>query len=167
MFTNRFYYSEQQKAAQLACGHDGHCFVVLSTGKEVEYTEWCSSPNSKCNWDDARLVYASDVVPQIHHIMGPEEKEDWDRLMQESLDYDTEIWEDLGELDEPNDDSAAFEAYEQEAQEAWDKYMDNRPWPDIDDLTPDMDEDIPEEHLRELRKIEEPYLRGKHFNQDT
>lgn len=143
MFKYRFYYSEQQKRVMGYIGHDGKSFIVLSTGMEVEYTEMCSFPDSKCNWEDARLVYASDTEPQIRHEWGEQEKEEWELLMKESLDYDTELWEDLGELDEPDDDKAAFEAYEYEAQEAWDEWMDNRPSP------------------------EEGYVRGEQFSQDT
>lgn len=169
MFKYHFYYSERQKRVMASLGHDGKSFIVLSTGMEVEYTQMCSFPDSKCNWEDARLVYASDTKPEITHVWGEAEKEEWNELCKE---YESameeafgpaEMWDDL---DEP-DDTAAFEAYEREANEAWNEWMDNRPFPDIDNLTPDMDEDIPEEHLKELRKIEEPYLRGKDFNQDT
>lgn len=136
MFTNRFYYSEQQKCVMQSIGQDGKNFIVLSTGKEVEYTEWCSSPESKCNWEDARLVYASDTEPQFRHEWGEQEKEEWDLLCKE-----------------------AFETYEEAD---WDTPLDGD-----DDLTSDMDENISEKYLRELPKIEEPYLRGKDFNQDT
>lgn len=107
MFKYRLYYSERQKCVMENIGHDGKSFIVLSTGMEVEYTEMCSSPDSKCNWEDARLVYASDTEPQIRHEWGEQEKEEWERLFREAEDYynlpdDEEIdWEELPDLDEP------------------------------------------------------------------
>lgn len=150
MFKYRFYYSEQQKRVMANIGQDGKSFVVLSTGMEVEYTEMCSSPDSKCNWEDARLIYASDTEPQISHEWGEQEKEEWELLFREAEDYyslsdDEEIdWEDLPDLDEPDDMLAGFEAYEHEADVAWDEWMDNRPGPE-----------------------NEVYVRGQQFNQDT
>lgn len=107
MFKYRFYYSEQQKAVSVAIGSDGRSYIILSTGMEIEYTELCTSPNSKCNWDDARLVYASDTMPQVRHEWGEQEKEEWEMLFREAEDYytppdDEEIdWEELPDLDEP------------------------------------------------------------------
>lgn len=106
MFSYRYYYSEQQKRTIAYLGNDGENFIVLSTGMKVEYTECCSFPNSKCNWEDARLVYASDVEPQIEHNWGPQEKEEWDRLCQEALNNN----EGLCDWDTPLDD----EPYEPE-----------------------------------------------------
>lgn len=120
MLKYRFYYSEEQKRVMAGIGHDGKNFIILSTGMEVEYTEMCSSPNSKCNWEDARLVYASDTEPQIRHIWGDAEKEDWDELCKEynsALEEafgPAEMWDDLDDpLEEEAYNRAADEAYEQ------------------------------------------------------
>lgn len=120
MFKYRFYYSERQKRVMASLGHDGKSLVVLSTGMEVEYTQMCSFPDSKCNWEDARLVYASDTEPKITHVWGETEKEEWDELCKE---YNSameeafgpaETWDDLDDpLEEEAYNRAADEAYEQ------------------------------------------------------
>lgn len=120
MFKYRFYYSERQKRVMASLGHDGKSFIVLSTSMEVEYTQMCSFPDSKCNWEDARLVYASDTKPEITHVWGDAEKEEWDELCKE---YDSameeafgpaEMWDDLDDpLEEEAYNRAADEAYEQ------------------------------------------------------
>lgn len=120
MFKYRFYYSEKQKRVMAGLGHDGKSFIVLSTGMEVEYTQMCSFPDSKCNWEDARLVYASDTEPEITHVWGEAEKEEWGELCKE---FDSameeafgpaEMWDDLDDpLEEEAYNRAADEAYEQ------------------------------------------------------
>lgn len=57
---NRFYYSEKQ--ASLDPGH--YCYVFNGT-EYVEYSEWCSHSGYTSNWDDAKLVYATDDEPVI------------------------------------------------------------------------------------------------------
>lgn len=136
MFKNRLYFSEQQKRVMEAMGHDGKTFIVLSTGMEIEYTEWCSSPNSKCNWDDARLVYASDTTPKIRHEWGEQEKEEWEILFKQTC----ECWDDYVSDED-------MRSCDEDMEFDWEDL------PDIDDLTPDMDEDIPKEHLCKLAFI--------------
>lgn len=61
---NRFYFSEKQK---LAAGGSGRsCYVWVGKGGVgwVEYTEWCSLPDTTCNWDDAILVHETDEYPE-------------------------------------------------------------------------------------------------------
>lgn len=127
MFKYRFYYSEQQKHASKLFGHDSKVFVILPTGEKAEYTQMCSSLDGKCNWEDARLVYATNDEPKIRYEQGEQEKEE---------------------------------------EEAYQKYYYDS-FSDIDDLYPEMDEDIPMEYLEELQKIDEEYRRGRDFNQDT
>jgi hypothetical protein len=60
---HRFYYS----ASQDKLIEDMRCFDDVDDGKStyvrlddknlVRYTEWCSSKDSKSNWDDAVIVY--------------------------------------------------------------------------------------------------------------
>ena len=120
MFKYRFYYSERQKRVMASLGYDGKNLVVLSTGMEVEYTQKCSFPDSKCNWEDACLVYASDTEPKITHVWGEAEKEKWNELckecdsaMEEAFGP-AEMWDDLDDpLEEEAYNRAADEAYEQ------------------------------------------------------
>lgn len=57
---NRFYYSEKQ----VSLDPDHHCYVFNGT-EYVEYSEWCSHLGYTSNWDDAKLVYATDEEPVI------------------------------------------------------------------------------------------------------
>lgn len=94
MSNYRFYYSSKQQeiAQDLNPGH--HCFVF--NGKEwVEYTELCSLPDSKCNWEDAILIYECDEFPEIH-VEGSTTAF-WDDPMNDSpwpdeYDYSKEEW---------------------------------------------------------------------------
>lgn len=63
--TNRFYYSRKQKEIKqlnaflkipnVVC--DGKkSYITLEDGREVEYTQWCSTPDSECKFQDAVLV---------------------------------------------------------------------------------------------------------------
>lgn len=61
---HRFYYSEQQAEIERSCDHF-FAYVTLPSGEQVRYTEWCSSPESVCGWDDAVLVYESDEMPRV------------------------------------------------------------------------------------------------------
>ena len=64
---HRFYYSKSQNKViedirRIDEEDDGKStYVKLSNGKLVKYTQWCSGPNSKCNWSDAVVVYETNV----------------------------------------------------------------------------------------------------------
>jgi hypothetical protein len=62
---NRFYYSRKQA---YLFGEPDYNFVKVN-GVWEKYSEWCSLPDSKSNWDDAILVYESDDNPEIK--IGP------------------------------------------------------------------------------------------------
>lgn len=138
MFKYRFWYSEKQRAVQEEYD-DGPVFVVLQNGTLLEYTEMRSHEGKdKPNWSDARLVYASDTCPQIARAISDKGTDEFDRL-----------WGDMGELDEPDDMLAGFEAYDREAQEAWDEWMDNRPGPQesSEPNYDELEEDLVETYL--------------------
>lgn len=71
---NRFYYSFSQDCISQKFGElddNFNCihgirenFVLTPNGWE-RYSEWCSTENSKCNWEDARLVFETDDDPEI------------------------------------------------------------------------------------------------------
>jgi hypothetical protein len=60
---NRFYYSLAQDSLIEDIrifdeDNDGKStYITLDNGELVKYSEWCSRPDSKSNWDDAILVY--------------------------------------------------------------------------------------------------------------
>lgn len=71
---NRFYYSFSQE-----CISQGHREIdnnfnkiegirenyVLTPNGWEKYTEWCSQEGSKCNWEDARLIFETNDSPKI------------------------------------------------------------------------------------------------------
>ena len=64
MKTNRWWYSKKQKEVidfsnTLNRNYNHTCHVFVD-GKWCEYTEWTTSPNGKCNWDDAILIAESE-----------------------------------------------------------------------------------------------------------
>jgi hypothetical protein len=64
MRENRFYYSHKQNQTiqqlrYLSEDDDGKSNYIMTENGLDKYTEWCSLPNSKSNWDDAILVYES------------------------------------------------------------------------------------------------------------
>ena len=58
MKINRFWYSDEQKKISniFYPFHTCHVFV---NGEWREYTEWTTSLNGKCNWEDAILIVES------------------------------------------------------------------------------------------------------------
>lgn len=60
---NRFYYSSKQdEVCRDSFDYDYYNnYIQLDDGELVRYTQWCSTPDSKCNWDDAVLVATIDV----------------------------------------------------------------------------------------------------------
>ena len=65
--TNRLYYSPKQQSKQGGLFKVGKIkinYVKTINGWE-KYTEWCTLPDSRCNYDDAILVYADDENPEI------------------------------------------------------------------------------------------------------
>ena len=61
MSINRYWYSEGQKRVGDFVWPHIHERKVLVDGKWYEYTEWTTSPNGKCNWDDAVLLAESET----------------------------------------------------------------------------------------------------------
>lgn len=70
---NRFYYSFSQACITsrlMGIGDVGDMegirenYVWTPNGWE-QYTEWCSTKGTKCNWDDARLVFETNKEPKI------------------------------------------------------------------------------------------------------
>ena len=62
MEINRYWYSETQKSISgLFWGWGDHTCHVLVDGEWREYSEWTTSLDGKCNWDDAVLVAESKV----------------------------------------------------------------------------------------------------------
>ena len=102
----RFYYSAQQEATMSGLGV-GRTWIVLSNTQnrcdEIAYTQLCSLPDDFPNWEDAILVYESEELPQVRHEWTEEEKEDWDRLIQEVEDAYTKESESLFEEFEEED----------------------------------------------------------------
>lgn len=63
MKINRWWYSEKQKEISNRLRHPHKCHVMVD-GEWCEYTEWTTSLNGKCNWDDAILIATSvDELP--------------------------------------------------------------------------------------------------------
>lgn len=64
MKINRWWYSKEQKniSTMLRGSHTCHVFV---NDKWYEYTEWTTSVNGKCNWEDAVLIAESETVLPI------------------------------------------------------------------------------------------------------
>lgn len=61
MKINRWWYSERQKeiGKVLLFGPDHICHVFVN-GEWREYTEWTTSLNGKCNWEDVVLIAESE-----------------------------------------------------------------------------------------------------------
>ena len=58
MKINRWWYSlEQKKISNIFRPH--HTCSVFVNGEWHEYTEWTTSLNGKCNWEDAILIAES------------------------------------------------------------------------------------------------------------
>ena len=55
---NRWWYSREQKEVSRRYPESTTCHVMVD-GKWQEYTEWTTSLNGKCNWDDAVLIAES------------------------------------------------------------------------------------------------------------
>ncbi len=55
---NRWWYSKKQDKITKAF-YPFHTCHVLVNGEWCEYTEWTTSLNGKCNWDDAVLIAES------------------------------------------------------------------------------------------------------------
>lgn len=55
---NRWWYSRKQKEISRHHPKSTTCHVMVD-GKWHEYTEWTTSLNGKCNWDDAILIAES------------------------------------------------------------------------------------------------------------
>ena len=71
---NRFYYSFSQDCVCRSLGEFDDKFnriegirenYVLTPNGWERYSEWCSQENSKCNWEDAKLVFETDEEPKI------------------------------------------------------------------------------------------------------
>lgn len=60
MKINRWWYSKRQKRV-INTFYPFHTCHVFVNGRWCEYTEWTSSPDGKCNWDDAVLIAESEV----------------------------------------------------------------------------------------------------------
>ena len=58
MKINRWWYSEEQKKISNAFRPHHTCSVFVN-GEWHEYTEWTTSLNGKCNWEDAVLIAES------------------------------------------------------------------------------------------------------------
>ena len=58
--TNRWWYSEKQKAISYMF-RPKYTYQVFVDGEWREYTEWTTSSNGKCNWDDAILITESAI----------------------------------------------------------------------------------------------------------
>lgn len=60
MKINRWWYSNKQREIEKRFDpfHSYHVFV---DGRWLEYTEWTTSVNAKCNWEDAVLIAESEV----------------------------------------------------------------------------------------------------------
>lgn len=59
MKINRWWYSKKQKKLSNNLRGYNHVCKVKVNDKWCEYSEWTTSPNGKCNWDDAILVAES------------------------------------------------------------------------------------------------------------
>ena len=55
---NRWWYSEKRKEISKLVWLDHICHVLVS-GEWLQYTEWTTSQDGKCNWDDAVLIAES------------------------------------------------------------------------------------------------------------
>lgn len=62
MKINRWWYSKKQKEIVdfFNILDRNHTCNVLVDGEWREYTEWTTSENGKCNWDDAVLIAESE-----------------------------------------------------------------------------------------------------------
>jgi hypothetical protein len=58
MEINRWWYSKKQKKV-INQHRPNHICQVYINGEWCEYTEWTTSQNGKCNWDDAILIAES------------------------------------------------------------------------------------------------------------
>lgn len=65
---NRFYYSFSQACTvrRLTGDMEGiqENWVLTPNGWE-QYTEWCTTRGTKCNWGDARLIFETNKTPKI------------------------------------------------------------------------------------------------------
>ena len=64
---NRFYYSKKQNSIDVEMWSfvvERYAFVKTPNGYK-QYSEWCSIRGSRCNWSDAKLVYATDDEPEV------------------------------------------------------------------------------------------------------
>lgn len=59
MKINRWWYSKKQEEI-LNFFNTHHTCKVFVDGKWREYTEWTTSTDGKCNWDDAILIAESE-----------------------------------------------------------------------------------------------------------
>ena len=67
----RFYYSFSQACTMRRLTNDMEGIqenYVLTPNGWVQYTEWCTESGSKCNWDDAGLVFETNKTPKIKII---------------------------------------------------------------------------------------------------
>ena len=65
---NRFYYSFSQACTMHRLTKDMEGIqenYVFTPNGWKQYTEWCTMCGSKCNWDDARLVFETNKTPKI------------------------------------------------------------------------------------------------------
>lgn len=58
MKINRWWYSKEQKKFSTMVRHAHTCHVLVND-EWCEYTEWTTSLNGKCNWEDAILIAES------------------------------------------------------------------------------------------------------------
>lgn len=83
---NRFYYSKKQNEIEEEMWDRPIRFRFVETPDGwKQYSEWCSVKGTKCNWEDAELVYETDDMPEIVIHKGiPELISDLEAKLEES-----------------------------------------------------------------------------------
>ena len=63
---NRFWYSERQASLDDDVWDKNRQFTFVKTPEGYKlYSEWCSIKGTRCNWEDAELVYETDDDPEV------------------------------------------------------------------------------------------------------
>lgn len=63
---NRFWYSERQASLDDDVWDKNRQFTFVKTPEGYKlYSEWCSIKGTRCNWEDAELVYETDDEPEV------------------------------------------------------------------------------------------------------